>query len=68
MALYTQRERATTRHEYVVPNPVNAAEFTKALSAAYQDYQSATGRNVSDDSIWVTHADEEIIIYWEETK
>lgn len=67
MALYTQRERTTVRHEYVVPNPVNATEFTKALSIAYQDYQNVTGRTISDDSLWVTHADEEIIIYWEET-
>jgi hypothetical protein len=66
MALYSERTSSTTRHEYVVPDPVNATEFTKALSAAYQAYQSATGRNVADDSVWVTRADEEIIIYWEE--
>jgi hypothetical protein len=36
------------------------------VSYAYQEYSSATGKNVSDDSIWVTHRDEEIIIYWEE--
>lgn len=68
MALYSERKKQTTRHEYVVPNPVNAAEFTKALSAAYQDYTRETGKQVADDSIWVTHADEEIIIYWEEAK
>jgi hypothetical protein len=66
MALWSKRTKETTRHEYVVPNPVNATEFTKALSAAYQDYTAATGRNIADDTVWVTHADEEIIIYWEE--
>lgn len=68
MALYTTREKETTRHEYVVPNPVNATEFSKALTAAYQDYQNATGRTIADDSLWVTHADDEIIIYWEEVR
>jgi hypothetical protein len=61
MAVYSQRVRQTIRHEYVLPNPVNAAEFSKALSAAYQD-----APRVADDTVWVTHADEEIIIYWEE--
>ena len=68
MALYAERTKQTTRHEYVVPDLVNATEFTKALSAAYQGYQSATGRSVADDSVWVTHSDEEIVIYWEETR
>jgi hypothetical protein len=66
MAIYSQRERTQIRHEYVLPNPVNATEFSKALSAAYQDAPRATGKNIADDTVWVTHADEEIIIYWEE--
>lgn len=66
MAVYSERTKQTTRHEYFMPNPVNATEFTKALAAAYQDYTRLTGKNVADDSVWVTHADEEIIIYWEE--
>jgi hypothetical protein len=68
MAQYEQRARETIRHEYVLPNPANHAEIGKALSAAYQDYKLATDRSVSDDAVWVTHADEEIIIYWEEKK
>lgn len=66
MAIYNERTRNTTVHEYVMPNPVNLAEFAKAMSAAYQEYTRITGKNVADDSVWVTHADEEIIIYWEE--
>jgi hypothetical protein len=66
MALYSERIRTTVKHEYVLPSPVNATEFTKALSAAYQDAPRITGKNLADDSVWVTHADEEIIIYWEE--
>jgi hypothetical protein len=67
MALYTTRKRQTTVHEYVLPNPVNLGEVTKAMSAAYADYTARTGRNVSDDSIYVTHTDEEIILYFEES-
>lgn len=66
MALYSERTRNTTRHEYVLPNPTCQGEFMKAISAAYQDYTRVTGKQVYDDSVWVTHADEEIIIYWEE--
>ena len=65
MAQFETRTKATTRHEYVLPNPVNQAEFNKALSVAYSDY-SKSGKYIADDSVWVTHADEEIIIYWEE--
>jgi hypothetical protein len=65
MALYTERVQTTRRHEYVLPNPVNQAEFMKAISKAYQDYGDTMGQ-VADDSVWITHADEEIIIYWEE--
>jgi hypothetical protein len=66
MAVWEKRVRETVVHEYVMPNPVNLAEVGKAMSAAYQDYTRATGKNVADDSVWVTHSDEEIIIYWEE--
>jgi hypothetical protein len=66
MAQYEKRVRETVTHEYVMPNPVNAAEFSKAMSYACQEYGDNTGREVYDDSIWVTHADDEIIIYWEE--
>ena len=68
MAVYSKRERKAVKHEYFMPDPVNATELTKALSAAYQDYSNATGKNIADDTVWVTHADEEIIIYWEEKK
>jgi hypothetical protein len=65
MATYTKRIRQTTRHEYVLPNPSNWAEFDKAMDASSRDFRDHVG-STSDDSIWVTHADEEIIIYWEE--
>jgi len=65
MAQYYPRTKTTTVHEYVMPNPVNLAEFSKAMSYAYQEYQGG-GRTLADDSIWVTHKDNEIIIYWEE--
>ena len=65
MAVYTKRKRERVVHEYVMPNPVCLGEFAKAMSAAYADYSQLTGKNISDDSLWVTHADEEITIYWE---
>jgi hypothetical protein len=68
MAQYEQRTKTINRYEYVLPNPANHAEIGKALSAAYQDYKLATDRSVSDDAVWITHADDEIIIYWEEKK
>ena len=66
MAVYEKRRRETVVHELAMPNPVNLTEFSKAMSYAFQEYSGQTGRNASDDSIWVTHSDEEIIIYWEE--
>ena len=66
MAQFETRDKRTIRHEYVLPDPVNWAEVGKAFSAAHQAYEDANGR-AADDSIWVTHADEEIIIYWEES-
>ena len=67
MAQWDKRVRTTTVHEYVMPNPVNLGEVSRAMSAAYQEYTRTTGKNVSDDSVWVTHTDDEIIIYWEES-
>jgi hypothetical protein len=67
VAQYECRTKTTTRHEYVLPNPCNWVEFSKAMSYAHQEYTSANGNPAADDSIWVTHADEEIIIYWEES-
>jgi hypothetical protein len=67
MAQYGKRTKTTVRHEYVMPRPVNLGEVSKAMSAAYQDYTAATGKNVTDDSIWLTHNDDELIIYWEES-
>jgi hypothetical protein len=67
MAVWEKRIRETVVHEYVMPNPVNLWEVSRAMAAAYQDYTRLTGKNVADDSVWVTHSDEEIIIYWEES-
>lgn len=66
MAVFEKRARTVTTHEYVMPNPVNWVEYEKALSYALQEYRHAKGESISDDAIWVTHQDDEIIIYWEE--
>lgn len=64
MAQYFKRTTTTTRHEYVMPDPVNHAEFNKAMSLAEQELL-ATGRSIFDDTFHVTHNDDEVIIYWE---
>ena len=67
MAQFEKRIKSTTRHEYVLPNPANHAEIGKALGYAYQEYKDGTGKDIYDDSVWITHSDDEIIIYWEES-
>jgi len=67
MAQFEKRINTTTRHEYVLPDPANHAEVHKALSYAYQEYKDNMRKAaVSDDAVWITHSDDEIIIYWEE--
>jgi len=66
VAQFEKRIKTTTVHQYVLPNPANHVEVNKALLHAYQEYTDATGKSVFDDSVWITHADDEIIIYWEE--
>lgn len=65
MAQFDRRDRTTTRHEYVLSNPVNWAEVGKAFAAARQDMEAAGVSPDWDDVVWVTHADEEIVVYWE---
>jgi L-rhamnose isomerase len=66
MAVFEKRARTVTTHEYVMPNPVNWVEYNKAMNYALQECESVKRKPASDDAIWVTHEDDEIIIYWEE--
>lgn len=72
MAAYEPRTTITTRHEYVIhKESANWAEVGKAFAAAKQDMNSDLPQGTSrggDDAVWVDANDEEIIIYWEETK
>lgn len=72
MAAYEQRTTTTVRHEYVIPKEsANWAEVGKAFSAAKQDMNKDAPQGTSfggDDAAWVDADDDNIIIYWEETK
>lgn len=60
MAEYSRRVVTTRRIEYFVPSPTNAAEFGKAMSAAWSE--AATFGDVADDTITVEGQDDEIVI------
>lgn len=65
MADYTRRERTARWVEYVLPNPTNAAELAKAVSAATADLSD---RTISDDTITISADDEQIIVSYEVTR
>lgn len=72
MAAYEPRTTTSIRHEYVIPKEsANWAEVGKAFSAAKQDMQEDLPQGTArggDDAVWVDADEENIIIYWEETK
>lgn len=72
MAAYEQRTTTTTRHEYVIgKESANWAEVGKAFAACNADMNkdAPTGTSYGgDDAVWVDADEDNIIIYWEETK
>jgi hypothetical protein len=60
VAEYSRRVVTTRRIEYFLPAPTNAAEFSKAFSAAHSE--AATLGDVTDDTITVDFEDEQIVI------
>ena len=66
MAAYETRTKTTVRHEFVLPNPTNWAELSKAVTAIEHDLK-ANGMDASyDDVVTVAATEEEIILSWEE--
>jgi len=65
MAIFNYREHTVTHREYVMPNPVNLAEFEKAKVNALRDFQALNERDPYDNEISVKSTDEEIIISFE---
>lgn len=62
------RTKTTVRHEYIVPEPAAYGDVMEAIVFAKRDATEA-GIDISyDDAMTVTHDDENIIVYWEESK
>jgi hypothetical protein len=63
MAEYSRREVVTRRVEYVMPRPVNAAQFSEAFAAASQEWRRLyPGREPADNSLWIDAGDGKIIL------
>lgn len=67
MADYTTRTKTTVRHEFVLPNPANWAELSKAFSAIKHDVEAHGLDSRYDDIVTIKATEEEIILFWEET-
>jgi len=65
MSVVTTRTRVTERHEYVVPQPAACGDIMEAITFAKRDAAEAGVNTSYDDSLHVTHDDENIIVYWE---
>ena len=72
MAAYEPRTTTTVRYEYVIrKESANWAEIGKAFAAAKGDMNVGLPQGTArggDDAVWVDSDEENIIIYWEETK
>jgi hypothetical protein len=67
MSVVTNRTTVTKRYEYIVPQPAAYGDVQEAILFAKRDAE-AEGVDVSyDDAMHVTHDDDNIIIYWEES-
>ncbi|MGO4298486.1 hypothetical protein [Glutamicibacter sp. MCAF14] len=68
MSLVERRTKETIRHEYLIPNGSVWVEIGKAYAMAKRDIEDAGKDPSYDDAASITSDDENIIIYWEETK
>ena len=68
MSVVTTRTKVTTRHEYLVPQPAAYGDVQEAILFAKRDAQEAGKDTTYTDAMYVTHDDENIIVYWEEAK
>lgn len=77
MATYERREVVTTRVEVPAPWPNGASwvEVMKAIRACHSELSALdpkrypVGKDVSDDTIWIRAADDNVIVSYErETK
>jgi len=66
MSVVTKRKVATTRNEYLVPQPAAYGDVREAMQFALRDKDDAGYETSYDDSLMVTHSHENIIVYWEE--
>lgn len=68
MSAVDTRTTTTVRHEYLVRNPAPYADVQEAILFAKRDATDAGKDTSYDDTLWVTHNDDHIIVYWEEVK
>lgn len=67
MVAYNKRESTIKKHEYVLPSSVAAGEVQVAITHARRDKEAAGYEASFMDSVMIGVADEEIIVYWEES-
>jgi hypothetical protein len=53
-----------TRTRYVLTTPSNAAELSKMIAAAANEYRDTIGE-IADDSLNLETEDDKIVIWWE---
>jgi hypothetical protein len=63
-----ERTKTTTRHEYVIPSPACWSDVKMAMHLAAKAREAAGLSNDWDDVIRVESDDENVIVFWEETK
>lgn len=69
MATWTRGEEITKKVVYRVPAPNGKASWTQvqdAIHGASAELFRLNGAHPSDDSIWVTPDDDEILVWFEE--
>jgi len=67
MSAVDQRTKVTTRHEYVVKDPAAYGNVQEAIMFAKRDAQAAGIDTSYDDAMHVTHDEEHISVFWEES-
>ena len=68
MSAVSKRTRTTQRHEYFIPSPACWADVRKAMDWAAADREAAGLDNRWDDVIKVESFDDEIVVFWVESK
>lgn len=68
MSAVSERTKTTIRHEYRIPAPACWTDVQMAMHLASQARSEAGLSNAYDDVIKVDFDDDNVIVFWEETK